>query len=55
MVANEGRLLGIEILAEKWPENTIIGLGGAATVGREKEERKLEREGDLHLLGANET
>jgi len=31
-------------VAEKWPENTIIRLGGAAAVGREKEERKLERE-----------
>ena len=28
MIANEGRLLGIEILAREWPENTIIGLGG---------------------------
>jgi len=39
-------------VAGKWPENTIIGLGGAAAMGREKEQRKLERESDLHLLGA---
>jgi len=35
-------------VAKKWLENTIIGLGGAAAVGREKEERKLETESELH-------
>jgi len=39
-------------VAGKLLKNTIIGLGWAAAVGGEKEERKLERESDLHLLGA---
>jgi len=39
-------------MAGKWPKNTIIGLGEAVAVGREKEERKLERESGVHLLGA---
>jgi len=33
MVANGGRLLGIEILAGEWQENTIIRLGGGYCCG----------------------
>ena len=55
MVVNEGRLLAIEILArvaKKWLKNTIIELGGGLLlVGIEKEERKLERESVLQILG----
>jgi len=48
----KGGCWGLKSLPESGWKNTIIGLGGAATVGKEKEERKLERESDLRLLGA---
>ena len=40
----EGGYLGIEILAEKWSENTTLGAGGPAAHGqREGGEKKREK------------
>ena len=44
MVANERRMLGIEILAREWPKENIIGLGGGCCRGqREGGEKTRER------------
>ena len=55
MVANGARLFEdwnpCRRVAEKWPANTLIELGGAAAMAREKEERRGERKWAWNGLG----